>query len=259
MEGEIIIKLSPLSKALFAAIKLTSLAIFITIIGRRTFSACQNLINELDNYTNVLFVGEPSSENINFYGDNRRVTLPNSKIPVYLSFAWWQDKPQWENEDWMAPHLAVEMTYEDYRTNQDPVLAAALNFSGDDFILNPLAHLTALYQAGKAEELETTAREMVKDPRYAFFDFEDQINRAGYQVLGNKDMEGAYLIFKLNTELFPTSANAWDSFAEIHWKQKKVEKAIKYYNKAIELDPKGGIGDNARNMLAEIEKVNNKK
>lgn len=67
---------------------------FFVIVGRRTFSACQNLINELHNYTNVVFVGEPSGENINFYGDNRRVLLPNSKLPVYLSFAWWQDKPQ---------------------------------------------------------------------------------------------------------------------------------------------------------------------
>ncbi|NNM22951.1 MAG: hypothetical protein HKO54_05310, partial [Flavobacteriaceae bacterium] len=64
------------------------------IIGRRTFSACQNLVNEFDNYTNAIFVGEPTSENVNFYGDNNRVDLPNSKVPVYLSFAWWQDKPQ---------------------------------------------------------------------------------------------------------------------------------------------------------------------
>ncbi|MCB0563755.1 MAG: hypothetical protein KDD01_05195, partial [Phaeodactylibacter sp.] len=49
------------------------------IIGRRTFSACQNLVNELDNYTNAIFVGEPTAENINFYGDNNRVELPNSK------------------------------------------------------------------------------------------------------------------------------------------------------------------------------------
>lgn len=56
-----------------------------TIIGRRTFSACQNLVNELDNYTNTIFIGEPTGENVNFYGDNNRVMLPNSELPVYLS------------------------------------------------------------------------------------------------------------------------------------------------------------------------------
>jgi len=32
---------------------------FFCIIGRRTFSACQNLVNELERYTEVIFVGEP--------------------------------------------------------------------------------------------------------------------------------------------------------------------------------------------------------
>ena len=45
------------------------------IIGRRTFSACQNLVNELDNYTNAIFIGEPTAENINFYGDTRPGSL----------------------------------------------------------------------------------------------------------------------------------------------------------------------------------------
>ncbi len=110
---------------------------FLVIIGRRTFSACQNLVNELDNYTEAIFVGEPTSENINFYGDNRRMELPKSKIPVFLSFAWWQDKPQWENADWLAPHIAVEMSFEDYRSNRDPVLETALKANTNGFIRNP--------------------------------------------------------------------------------------------------------------------------
>ena len=65
------------------------------LIGRRTFSAAQNLTNELDNYLPVIFVGEPTGENINFMGDNRPVTLPRSGLTFYLSWAWWQDKPQW--------------------------------------------------------------------------------------------------------------------------------------------------------------------
>ena len=65
-------------------------------------------------------------------------------------------------------------------------------------------------------------------------------------------------VFQLNTKLFPESANAWDSFAEANWKAKKTDKAIEYYNKAIELDPHGVTGDNARKMLKQIqeEKVN---
>ncbi len=223
------------------------------IIGRRTFSACQNLVNELDNYTNAIFVGEPTAENINFYGDNRGVELPNSKLSVYLSFAWWQDKPQWENDDWLAPHIAVDMSFEEFRSNQDPALDAALNFSTDNFILDPMAYFTELFMAQKIDLLQTEAVRMVNDPNYRFFDFEGEFNSVGYRLLGNNQVEEAIYVFTMNSQLFPTSANTWDSLGEAYWKANQKEKAIEYYNKAISLDPDGGVGDNARKMLKQIE------
>jgi len=57
----------------------------------------------------------------------------------------------------------------------------------------------------------------------------------------------------LNTKLYPKSANAWDSFAEANWKANKTDKAIEYYNKAIELDPNGPTGDNAKRMLQQVK------
>ncbi|MBK8495339.1 MAG: hypothetical protein IPL50_10115 [Chitinophagaceae bacterium] len=120
----------------------------------QNFSACQNLVNELSNYTNALFVGEPTGENINFYGDNRRVELPKTKTPVFLSFAWWQDKPQWENAPWLAPQLAVDMNFEEYRSNKDPILDACLSFSDKDPVLDPMSRLKHLFQAGKLAEVE---------------------------------------------------------------------------------------------------------
>jgi len=226
---------------------------FFVIIGRCTFSACQNLVNELSNYTNAIFVGEPTAENINFYGDNRRVELPKSKLPVYLSFAWWQDKPQWENGPYTAPHLAVDMSFEDYKANRDPVLETALSFSDTNFIIDPMAYLTGLFMEKKFEELEAETSRMVKDPAYRFFQFEQEFNKAGYNMLGSGQTEGALYVFQMNSKLFPESANTWDSLAEAFWKAGNLEKAKEYYNKAIGLDPKGATGDNARRMLREIE------
>ncbi len=223
------------------------------IIGRRTFSACQNLVNELSNYTNALFVGEPTSENINFYGDNRRVELPKSKTPVFLSFAWWQDKPQWENAPWLAPQLAVDMSFEEYKSNKDPMLEACLNFSEKDPVIDPMAHLRNLFMAGKLDEVEAEAKKMVANPRYRYVDFEGQINRSGYNLLNQKQNDGALFVFELNTKLYPQSANTWDSLAEAYWRLKKTDKAIEYYNKAITLDPNGVTGQNAKNMLKQIE------
>jgi tetratricopeptide (TPR) repeat protein len=222
------------------------------IIGRRTFSACQNLVNELSNYTHAVFVGEPTAENINFYGDTRQVELPKTGIPVFLSFAWWQDKPQWENDDWQAPHLNIDMSFEEYKTNKDPVLDACLNFNEKNVILDPVGYLKELFMAGKLDEVEKEATKMVVDQKYRYYKFETKFNDAGYNLLNQKQTAGALFIFQLNTKLFPESANAWDSFAEANWKARNTGKAIEYYNKAIELDPTGVTGDNARKMLKQI-------
>jgi tetratricopeptide (TPR) repeat protein len=223
------------------------------IIGRRTFSACQNLINELSNYTNAIFVGEPSSENINFYGDNREVQLPNTKIKTYLSFAWWQDKPQWEGGPWTAPHLAVESTFAQYKNNEDPVLDMALAFEDDNFIMDPMAHLTNLFLSGNTEQLEADAATMVTDPKYQFFDFEGEFNKVGYRLLRDSQLQEALYVLGMNAKMFPESANTWDSLAEAYWKAGDLTKATEYYNKAIQLDPKGGVGDNARSMLKKMK------
>ncbi|MFZ1370200.1 MAG: tetratricopeptide repeat protein [Ferruginibacter sp.] len=246
-------KIKPIVTGIIENKKINKPGKLFVIIGRRTFSACQNLVNELSNYTNALFVGEPTAENVNFYGDNRRVELPKTKTPVFLSFAWWQDKPQWENAPWLAPQLAVDMNFEEYRSNKDPILDACLSFSDKDPVLDPMSRLKDLFQAGKLAEVEKEAIKMTADPRYRYINFEDKLNKSGYDLVNANKTESAIFVFRLNTVLYPGSANAWDSLAEAYWKSKQKEKAIEYYNKAIELDPNGVTGENARQMLKKIK------
>jgi tetratricopeptide (TPR) repeat protein len=246
-------KIKPIVTGIIENKKINQPGKLFVIIGRKTFSACQNLVNELSNYTQALFVGEPTAENINFYGDNRRVELPKTGIPVFLSFAWWQDKPQWENAPWLAPQLAVEMSFDEYRTNQDPALEACLNFSDKEVVLDPMAYLRELFEAGKLNEVEASAKKMAADSKYKYVNFEQMFNQAGYNLMNSNQMESALYVFELNSKLYPRSANAWESFAEANLKAGKTAKAIEYYNKAIELDPGGSTGENARHQLQLIK------
>jgi tetratricopeptide (TPR) repeat protein len=245
-------KNKPIITGLIESEKINKVGKLFVIIGRRTFSACQNLVNEMSNYTNAIFIGEPTSENINFYGDNNRVELPNSKIPAFLSFAWWQDKPQWEGDEWLAPHIAVDMSSEDYRTNNDVVLNAALSFADDNYILNPMQYLTNFFMTGQIDKLKSEAARMVKDPKYKYFDFEGKFNQAGYQLLGDGQDKEAIFVFQMVTNMYPESANAWDSLAEGYLKAGDKEKATEYYNKAIAMDPNGPTGKNAKEMLRRM-------
>ena len=96
-----------------------------TIIGRSTWSAAQFMVNDLERFTNTVFVGEPTGGKVNSYGDSRRITLPNSGITVRVSTLWWQQDER-DKRDSTVPKIPAELTFEDYRQNIDPALKAIL-------------------------------------------------------------------------------------------------------------------------------------
>ncbi len=226
---------------------------FFVIIGRRTFSACQNLVNELDNYTNVIFVGEPTAENINFYGDVKQLALPNSSIPLYLSFAWWQDKAPWESGEWTEPHIPVDVSFAEFSSNQDPVLEKVLAFTGGDFIPDPMQHMTNLFDAGKLNQLSQDVAEMINDPRYDFFDFETELSKKGYDMLGSGNANNALGVFYFIIEHFPNSSRAYLGLGESYLKIGDKDKATELFNKTIELAPNGLFGQKAKLLLKKMK------
>jgi hypothetical protein len=70
------------------------------------------------------------------------------------------------------------------------------------------------------------------------YDFgENNLNALGYYLLGKERYDEAIEIFKLNIELFPESANPYDSMGEAYLKKGDRESAIVYYEKALEKNP----------------------
>jgi tetratricopeptide (TPR) repeat protein len=66
---------------------------------------------------------------------------------------------------------------------------------------------------------------------------ERSLNELGYALLGEEKAADAIAVFRLNTELFPASANAWDSLAEGYLEAGDRARAIESYEKSLELDP----------------------
>ncbi len=80
--------------------------------------------------------------------------------------------------------------------------------------------------------------------------FDDQaLNAFGYEIIED-DMAAAVPVFKLNTEEFPESWNAWDSLAEVYMKTGQTQLAIAGYGKSLELNPKN---TNAVDMLEKLK------
>lgn len=238
--------------SIIASRKINQRGKFFCILGRRTFSAAQNLVNELEKYTEVIFAGEPTSENVNFYGDTRTEVLPNSKLPVNLSWMWWQNLDPRDKRLATSPHLAADMSFADYYNNNDPVLQLVMNYDTRKLLL---PSVTALLQQGKKEEAVRFAGEYLKDPvnRYFTDRIEPQINDEGYRLMNEGKNELANSLFEINIKLFPESANAYDSYAESLMKMGKMEDAVKNYEIAIAKDKDGITAENSRKMIASIK------
>ncbi len=83
------------------------------------------------------------------------------------------------------------------------------------------------------------------------FDFsERELNTLGYQLLGKKRTKDAIEIFKLNVEMFPKSANPYDSLAETYLADEQKDLALANYKKAVELDPTNA---NALHIVKRLE------
>jgi tetratricopeptide (TPR) repeat protein len=207
------------------------------ITGRDTFSAAQNTVNELEKYTNAIFVGEPTAASPNHYGDSRNITLPNSKLVVRASTLWWQDADPRDTRKWTAPEIAAELSSSDYFKNHDPAMAAILQFDPSKSFGEITARaLTAADIASFIKEY----RAYKADPAHVYVDTEAAINRLGYDLLGRtrpEDLDKAIEVFKLNVDDYPRSANVYDSLAEAYLKKGNKELAVKFYSKALELDP----------------------
>jgi predicted alpha/beta superfamily hydrolase len=69
---------------------------------------------------------------------------------------------------------------------------------------------------------------------------EQIVNRVGYQILGNEDFDGAIEVFRFNAELYPGSANVYDSLGEALENAGRLEEALANYSKAVESAEKTG-------------------
>jgi tetratricopeptide (TPR) repeat protein len=79
---------------------------------------------------------------------------------------------------------------------------------------------------------------------------EREFNNKGYRLMGAEKIKKAIKVFKKNVEIFPRSANVYDSLGEAYMKNNEKELAIKNFKKSLELDPKN---KNAVKMLKKLE------
>ena len=99
---------------------------------------------------------------------------------------------------------------------------------------------------GEAAGLIRAAREA--DPEWLPFP-EQLLNAAGYRFMELGRENEAITVLRLNVELYPESANVYDSLGEILMRTGDREGAIENYTRSLALDP---TNTNARRMLERL-------
>jgi hypothetical protein len=74
-----------------------------------------------------------------------------------------------------------------------------------------------------------------KDPQSGFI-AEAALNQFGYEILAAGKSAEALAVFELNADLYPKSANTFDSLGEAQFKAGEVTKAVASYSRALEVD-----------------------
>ncbi len=138
--------------------------------------------------------------------------------------------------------------------NIDNITNKIVGFIDEDLVDTTPKFTKALHKIVISNKPKKLAKEYYKlKKQYPYVNYERTINNLGYQFLGKKELDNAIALFKLNTEQFPESSNAFDSLAEGHYYNKQFELSKKNYLKSLELNPSN---TNATKMISKIEKEN---
>jgi tetratricopeptide (TPR) repeat protein len=114
---------------------------------------------------------------------------------------------------------------------------------------------SAAFQVGKVIRLSGIVagikkfRELKNSAQSHYYFNEGEFNELGYRLMQAKMLTEALEIFNINVELYPESANVYDSLGECYLKAGNQEKAIENYKKSLEFNPEN---KNASEMLKKL-------
>jgi len=95
---------------------------FFTIIGNKTFSAAILLATQLDQFTETIFIGEPTGGRPSHVGDDNQISLPYSGLLASSAKTFWQSPVSYDDRNWIAPEIYIKPSSEQYKKGNDSCL-----------------------------------------------------------------------------------------------------------------------------------------
>ncbi len=173
------------------------------LIGRRTFSAAQMLVNELEQYTRVSFVGEPTGSRPDHFGDPKKVRLEKSGLTLRVSRLHWSSYTAFDDREAASPDFPVGWTSADYFSGADPAYALALSLENISLktLLNSALQRRDLHQVGRYTLDSKAATDTYQ------VDFSNLLLELGNEFEERNDKQIADFTYRIGLFFYPEQEN----------------------------------------------------
>ena len=169
------------------------------LIGRRTFSAAQMLVNELEQYARVTLVGEPTGSRPDHFGDPKKIRLEHSGLTLRVSRLHWSSYTAFDEREATHPDFPATWTSAAYFAGQDPALDLALSLQ--DVGLKAL--LRSSIPRGDLVQLGRYLLDSKRAPDTYSEDFSGVLIELGAEFEQADDQDSARLAYRLGLYFYP--------------------------------------------------------
>jgi tetratricopeptide (TPR) repeat protein len=153
---------------------------------------------------------------------------------VNISTVFHQAPNEFDRRSFVPPVIYAPLTAADERDGIDPALAAILVPDSAPPVADVIARALAAGDTAGAESALRAAQDAVRN---RFHSLEPEVNALGYRLLGSGATEQAVAAFRLNTKVYPRSANTFDSLGEALLAAGRRDEAIAAYRRAVQVEP----------------------
>jgi hypothetical protein len=169
------------------------------LIGRRTFSAAQMLVNELERYTRVTFVGEPTGSRPDHFGDPKKIRLQHSGLTLRVSRLHWSSYTAFDDREATHPDFPATWTSVAYFSGRDP----ALEFAASPGSIDLERLLRASIPRGDLVQVGRYLLDSRRAPDTFAYDFTAVLIELGAEFEQTGDRDSARLAYRLGLHFYP--------------------------------------------------------
>ena len=169
------------------------------LIGRRTFSAAQMLVNELEQYTRVTFVGEPTGSRPDHFGDPKKIRLAHSGLTLRVSRLHWSSYTAFDDREATNPDFDAHWTAAAYFAGEDPAIATALSIA--DTSLDSM--LRAAFERGDIRQVARYTLDLKLSSKTHRDDFSGVLLKLGNEFKASGKHEVADLAYQVGLYFYP--------------------------------------------------------